>query len=441
MGMIKNGLKKILPPPVNSFMREVNRIVALEEKNQAMMRELMQTVKQQEKKIEKQNVILEQQERQIAKQNETLLRVQSEILCGQKMQLKEQEIKFTILEEVLKQLQQNLTKKVEASEVELLTHVRKMDEKLEAPIIYNNNWERRAIESFRDITKREDFLSKYRKLVNGLDEESVLTIIQLLKRQIMVINEKDKKQSIYTKEEQEKIRLLKEDFDSYKLQLAENVFAYKQYLLPINHFEASVFYYKHGLDYIQDLDQLKNEDIIDVGGFIGDSCLILSPLTNRKVYTFEAVEENYELLLKTISLNHLENIVPEKLALGASDGEIAINVAGSCSSTVSPSAPAIEYQEKVKMTSLDSYLANRNDINVGLIKVDIEGAEQEFIKGAIETIRKHRPVLLLSIYHNADDFFQIKPMIENLNLGYQFKIYNPTDFSISREVLLIAQIT
>lgn len=72
MGMIKNGLKKILPPPVNSFMREVNRIVALEEKNQTIMRELMQTVKQQEEKIEKQSVILEKQERQIAKQEKML---------------------------------------------------------------------------------------------------------------------------------------------------------------------------------------------------------------------------------------------------------------------------------------------------------------------------------------------------------------------------------
>jgi len=40
MGAFKNALKKILPPPVNSFMREVNRIVALEEKNQELMNQL-----------------------------------------------------------------------------------------------------------------------------------------------------------------------------------------------------------------------------------------------------------------------------------------------------------------------------------------------------------------------------------------------------------------
>ena len=80
------------------------------------------------------------------------------------------------------------------------------------------------------------------------------------------------------------------------------------------------------------------------------------------------------------------------------------------------------------------------DIEVGLIKVDIEGAEQDFLAGARKTIEKHKPVLLMSIYHNADDFFDIKPIIESWNLGYKFRIHKPVDYSVSREVLLIAEV-
>ena len=58
MGNFKSALKKILPPPVNSFMREVNRIIALEEKNQAMMQQLLQRVEQQEQQIKKQEKLL-----------------------------------------------------------------------------------------------------------------------------------------------------------------------------------------------------------------------------------------------------------------------------------------------------------------------------------------------------------------------------------------------
>lgn len=58
MGALKNSLKKILPPPVNSFMREINRVVALEEKNQELLGQIAQKVTQQEEKIAKQEEIL-----------------------------------------------------------------------------------------------------------------------------------------------------------------------------------------------------------------------------------------------------------------------------------------------------------------------------------------------------------------------------------------------
>ena len=82
MSVIKNSLKKILPPPVNSFMREINRIVALGEKNQAVMQKLMQTVEQQEQKIAEQSIVLQNQEQ--------LLRTQTEQLQEQALKVEQQ---------------------------------------------------------------------------------------------------------------------------------------------------------------------------------------------------------------------------------------------------------------------------------------------------------------------------------------------------------------
>lgn len=53
--------------------------------------------------------------------------------------------------------------------------------------------------------------------------------------------------------------------------------------------------------------------------------------------------------------------------------------------------------ETVQVDTLDAYMEG-TDIEVGLIKVDIEGAEQDFLAGARKTIEKHKPVLLMSIY-------------------------------------------
>lgn len=90
------------------------------------------------------------------------------------------------------------------------------------------------------------------------------------------------------------------------------------------------------------------------------------------------------------------------------------------------------------MTTLDNYVFNHPEINVGLIKVDIEGMEQKFLKGAIETIRKFKPILILSIYHNWSDFLHIKTQLESLNLGYKFMISKPTSGAIILETELLA---
>ena len=67
------------------------------------------------------------------------------------------------------------------------------------------------------------------------------------------------------------------------------------------------------------------------------------------------------------------------------------------------------------------------------------GFEQQFLKGAENTIKTQKPTLLLSIYHNANDFFQIKPYIESLDLGYKLKIRKPIDGHIRGEILLLAE--
>lgn len=305
--------------------------------------------------------------------------------------------------------------------------------------IYNNKHERQAIESFNEFYDSPDYKEAFLKLIDGLKEEDVALIVRILKRQQDIRNSKEEALDIYTKEEQRKISEVIECFKKEVFKVSDGLYCYHKYLLPVNHFEVSVLYYKHGIEYIKNIEYTRNRDIIDAGGYIGDSILVFSELTDRKVYSFEAVLENFQLMKKTIELNNIDNAVPENLALGAANGSVVMNVSGACSSSNDLVVDEVQYQQKVEMVSLDSYV-KKNNLVVGLIKVDIEGAEQEFLKGAKETIERDKPILLLSIYHNANDFFHIKPMIENWDLGYKFKIYKPVDFSVSREVLLIAEI-
>ena len=223
----------------------------------------------------------------------------------------------------------------------------------------------------------------------------------------------------------------------------KNNYSYDKYILPICSFEPEVFYGKCGMDYIKNLNQIKNKNIIDAGAFIGDTAIILSDYTNKNVYSFEPFLQNYNMILKTIELNNKNNIIPVNVALGNENKEIGMDasIGAGCGLSIenAKESDINNIKNKVKMITLDSYV-KENNIEVGLIKTDLEGFEQPFLKGAIETIKEQKPVLIISIYHNYSDFFEIKPMLENLNLGYKFRIIRNKSPQLITETKLLAEV-
>jgi FkbM family methyltransferase len=196
------------------------------------------------------------------------------------------------------------------------------------------------------------------------------------------------------------------------------------------------FFFKHGLMYliqkIDVCDRVRNGTIIDAGAYVGDSAVMFSEITERVIYAFEPISSNYQLLMKTIELNGLNNkIIAIEKGLGDKDEIIYTNAEKEGSMlTLSNSSDNSQIKHNtIQMTTLDNFVAEHN-ISVDLIKVDVEGFEQKFLSGALQTIKKYKPVILLSIYHNASDFFKLKPMLEELNIGYEFIIrhLHPTNF-------------
>lgn len=285
--------------------------------------------------------------------------------------------------------------------------------------------------------KRFDIKEKHIQLVKNLDSRSKDCVTTILERIKKIATSKEYS-NLFSNEENRQINMLMEDFYKNCYCINEGCYAYKNYLLPIKHFEPSVLYYKHNIDNLKTLNKIKNKAIIDVGAFIGDSAIVLQNYTNNNVYSFEPTNKNFSLLLKTIELNHSKRIIPQKYALGSKNEEIEIYLQGSASSINRKLVENPEI-EKIKVITLDNFVRD-NNIEVGLIKVDIEGFEQEFLKGALDTIKSQKPILLISIYHNASDFFEIKPYIETLNLGYSFKIIKPIDGTIRGEILLLAEL-
>ena len=308
--------------------------------------------------------------------------------------------------------------------------------------LYFHPGEREALAKlFSDAMSREDSAQRFSALISGLDNESRNTVSDIIHRMGMIADGNKSLQDVYTQREQEEFVRMNDEFSSKIVKLNDNLYYYNGYYLPVNQFDSSVFFTRYGIDKLTTLDSVRNKHIIDAGGYVGDTALLFSSYTDKSIHVFEASPSNMDIIRETIRLNQLENIVPVSKALGEKSGTATFSLGerNFCNSLVE--RPGYNYPNhiEVPVITLDDYV-RENNLEVGLIKVDIEGGEQLLLKGAVETIRTQHPILLISIYHSANDFFEIKPMIEKMCDKYTFRIIKPANSAIVIETILLAEV-
>ncbi len=225
----------------------------------------------------------------------------------------------------------------------------------------------------------------------------------------------------------------------------KDFFEWGKYRLWEENFDMSVFYYQCGIRALENTKKIRNKDIIDAGAYIGDSSIVLAGYTEQKVHAFEAYYDNFIQIEETCKLNGLDAVIPVNKAISDMDDDIVtfyIRAEGETGHGLLK-RNGIDYRNQMecKTITVDRYV-KENNLRIGLIKSDIEGAEKALIRGAKETIREQKPALLISIYHTADDFFEIKKMIQDLEAGYQFKIFQPiSQRHIFLETMLVCEVS
>lgn len=267
--------------------------------------------------------------------------------------------------------------------------------------------------NYMDYFLDDDFEDKLKDVTENLDSKSKKMFKLILLRVLMV--EFIKKDSLYFEEElenQEKFRNYRKD-NCRKEKIGKYNFTgnYNLHMfidLNLNEKEREF---------------LKDKDIIDAGAFTGDTSIPISEITNKNVYAFEPFDKSYEMLVKNIENNNIRNIIPINKSLGDINGERTLFLAGQNVQGITndPNIRKADKEIKVDETTIDKFVSE-NDLKIGLISIDVEGAEMDLLKGALETIKTQKPILTVSIYHKASDFFEIIPWIANLDLGYEFTI-------------------
>lgn len=159
------------------------------------------------------------------------------------------------------------------------------------------------------------------------------------------------------------------------------------------------------------------EVLADIGGYIGDTLVSYVKSYGKgcykKIYSYEILPQNIELIEKNIKLFELENVEVCQKGVGSQNGTMYVSDDGQVSSVRRPSG---EGEREVPMVTLDDDIQEK----VTYIKMDIEGGEEEALAGCLKTIQLHRPKLALSVYHNYKDLWKLARMIDEANPTYRF---------------------
>jgi FkbM family methyltransferase len=186
----------------------------------------------------------------------------------------------------------------------------------------------------------------------------------------------------------------------------------------------------HEDDIITRFTPKEGDIVVDIGAHMGRYTIIGSKRvgTQGKVVAIEAHPGNFEMLNRNIKLNQLTNVIPLNYAVYSKETKIKLYLPSGESgftkyNTIMPNW--INTQEKfveVNANTLD-YLLQLNKIRqeeVNWIKIDVEGAEFEVLKGATNVLSKSKDVAILMELHGPPHIY--RPKVEELVNLYNFKI-------------------
>lgn len=144
------------------------------------------------------------------------------------------------------------------------------------------------------------------------------------------------------------------------------------------------------------LNLLKEDSVVvDVGANYGYYTMLAATKNrNGKVYSFEPVKENFNILNKNVVGNGFINIETHNLAISNASGEAIFNVTEASDSAGFYEHPNTKTFEKrtVKTVSLDEFFTEKK---VDIIKIDTEGHESYVLDGMTQLIKKNPKLKLL----------------------------------------------
>ena len=152
-------------------------------------------------------------------------------------------------------------------------------------------------------------------------------------------------------------------------------------------------------DYDMSADFIPHGDsvVIDVGANVGDYSSVIAKRYGCRVIAIEPAPKAYELLLRNIQRNNLQDYVtPMNIALTDKTGYIQMQIDGRWGYANSASIGGSSISVKVRR--LDDFIDSKMKVKADIVKIDVEGGELGVLAGGKTYLGTLRPRIIIEVH-------------------------------------------
>ena len=136
--------------------------------------------------------------------------------------------------------------------------------------------------------------------------------------------------------------------------------------------------------------------IIDAGANIGNHSVYWATQCNvSKIISFEPVKETFDILIKNVQLNNLQDKI-QASNIGLSDKTTNAKIGFLKNENIGMARVQPDQNGELKLDTLDNLVTE----HVDFIKIDVERHEVELLKGAERILTESKPIILVESYPN-----------------------------------------
>jgi FkbM family methyltransferase len=203
------------------------------------------------------------------------------------------------------------------------------------------------------------------------------------------------------------------------------------FLLDLSDYQSWLLYFHSSADSSEQVVNyvFTGDSVFDIGGNIGQTALLLAEKVSPSgmVYSFEPYLSTFDWFKTNLFLNpEIQNIKVSNIALG--NTVLSTEMHKDCFTNTgsyriaSSLNPKIISSLQVNVSTLDDFILSNDIHKVDFIKIDVEGYELKVLKGAIDSIRRYKPILYIEV--NNDNLIKYGDCAQSLfsfifTLGYQ----------------------